>query len=519
MGSAAPYMVPMEGGLATNRSTRSHMSQSRLEKLQRLQHREQNAGRIPRQLSSSSGRPLTGASHMMRPMTAQSRPRTGASCASRPCTGLRPMTGMPEGGFDSIAEGDEYEGGSDIWQAEDGAEDEAPGEVDEWALLNEMGMTCYQFEQAKQREADYVNKQKVRGDLFTQMREKSESQANMREQEYEEHMQQEERLQDWNDSEEIRAMKVKRKKDRTRKLLLWQADEAAASRAKVRNDELEQGRETAAQIREDICNEREKAIQERMMAHEEFAETCKQNDMLKMQKEQQEGEEAQQAADDADLYFRKQALAEEERQRQIADRYNSCRLKEAVVTSKLNEFGSKNTYIKKSEAELDDEMQEAQRIFDQKEQEKRHWREGEKRKNLKTLQDQMVDKDQQRASQLNHLLQTVGDMRDACAEHERDSKMERMYKIQQQKQYGDMLKKQWGADKSKKAARGMTPNERRINLPLLEKLRDKCVSGPGSGTSRTVTPFSERSGTPQMGDHKRAAKIRQKMKKDTIQFG
>merc|ERR1740117_2385600 len=53
-------------------------------------------------------------------------------------------------------------------------------------------MTCYQFEQAKQREADYVNKQKVRGDLFTQMREKSESQANMREQEYEEHMQQQE---------------------------------------------------------------------------------------------------------------------------------------------------------------------------------------------------------------------------------------------------------------------------------------------------------------------------------------
>jgi len=524
----------MDGG-ATNRSIRSTMSESRLAKLQRLQHREQNADRVPRsQLSSRSGRPLTGASHMMRPrtgasmmmppMTAGSRPRTGASCASRP------RTGMPNGGFDSIPEGEEEygDGGSQIWTAEDedGEEDGEAGEVDEWALLNELDMTCYQFEQQKRRRDDYLNKKKVRDDLFNQMREKSESQANQRDQEYEEHMQQEDRLQDWNESEEMRDMRNTRKKERTRKLLLRQAEVAAAHRRKTKNDELEQGRETAAQIREDICNERERAVQERTLAHEEFAETCRQNEMLRMQKEEMEEEAAQQAADDADLYFRKQALAEEERQRQIADRYNSCRVREKVVTDKLNEIGATSTFVKKSEAELDDEMAEAQKIFDQKEGEKRQWREAEKRKNLKTLQDQMSQKDEQRASQLNNLLQTVGDMRDAMHEHEKDSKMERMYKIQQQKQYGDMLKNQWRADKNKKERRGMTPNERRINLPLLEKLRDTCITGgPGQGQStvRTVTPFSERgsrSGTPQMGgDHKRAAKIRQKMKKDTIQFG
>eukprot|EP00656_Telonema_subtile_P013266 TRINITY_DN16730_c0_g1_i2.p2 TRINITY_DN16730_c0_g1~~TRINITY_DN16730_c0_g1_i2.p2 ORF type:complete len:135 (-),score=34.59 TRINITY_DN16730_c0_g1_i2:220-624(-) len=134
----------------------------------------------------------------------------------------------------------------------------------------------------------------------------------------------------------------------------------------------------------------------------------------------------------------------------------------------------------------------------------------------------MSQKDQRRAVELNSLLQSVGDMRDAVRDHESEDNMERQHREQKKKQYGSMLRNQCKlAEKAKKEfVRGMTPNERRMNLPLLEKLQHTCAT-TGAANSRTVTPFSERSHTPQQlgGQHRQAAKIRKKMKGDSIRFG
>lgn len=310
-------------------------------------------------------------------------------------------------------------------------------------------------------------------------------------------------------------------------MLLRQANDYAEAKRAQKQEELDEGRRTAAQIREDIHLEKERMMKERADAHAEFEETCRENEMLRQLKMEQEAEQHRKENLDLDSYFRKKEQEEEERQRQIADRYNTCRLRESVIAQRIDEIDSTNTFIKKSEAELDQEMEMAGHVFDIKEQKKREEMEQQKQRTLKNLQEQMVQKDQRRAVELNALLQTVGDMRDAVREHERDSKLERQFQAQQKKQYGDMLMNQRReAEKSKKEfVRGMTPNERRINLPLLEKLRDTCATGAGmigGATSRTVTPFSERSGSAGGnlgGQHAQAAKIRKKMKGDTIKFG
>lgn len=265
------------------------------------------------------------------------------------------------------------------------------------------------------------------------------------------------------------------------------------------------------------------------MAKKEFEETCAENDMLMTLKREQEAEQQRRENLDLDSYFRKKEAEEEERQRQIADRYNTCRIREQTIGQRIDEIDSQSTFIKKSEAELDADMEEAAATFDQKEARKQEQLEEQKRRTLRNLQQQMVEKDQRRAVELNSLLQTVGDMRDAVREHERDANLERMYQAEQKRNYGEMLINQRReADKAKKEfVRGMTPNERRINLPLLEKLRDTCAAGPKMiPTSRTVTPFSERSSSGRAGgsnnlggQHLQAAKIRKKMKGDTIKFG
>lgn len=432
---------------------------------------------------------------------------------------MRPGTSMDER-CPPIDECEEYE--------QEDAEPQEPGEeeVDEWALLNELDMTVYQYEQQKRRRDEYMGKKKVRDDLIDQMREKCDTQARMREQEELEWRQQEERLADWNECEELREKRDQRRKDRMRQMLLRQADEATAAKRKVKNDELELGRQTAAQIREDICLERERAIKDRMLAHEEYQENCRQNELLRIEKERLEEQAAQQDQADTDMYFRRQAMAEEERQRQIADRYNNCRLRENVVGEKIDQIGAQSTYFKKSEQQLTNEMEEAGKIFDLKEEEKRIQREQEKRRALADLQDQIRQKEVRRSAELETLLHTVGDIRDAVNEHALDAKAERLARQQHQREYGQMLRQQYKEHKKKVEYRGMTPNERRINLPLLEKLRDSCAAemGPGVPTTRTVTPFSERassrgSNINARDERQRAAKIRQKVKKDSISFG
>lgn len=395
--------------------------------------------------------------------------------------------------------------------------------LDEWALLNELDITCYQYEQQRRRHEEFLAKKKVRDDLINQMREKSNSQAKTREDMDLEFKMNEERLNDWNESEAMRDQRHQRRKERNRQLLLRQADDAMEARRRAKQAELDEGRQTAAQIREDIHHEKEKAMQERQQAHDEFQVACAENEALRQLKEEQDMEQKRKENLDLDSYFRKKEQEEEQRQREIADRYNTCRLREEVMAKRIDEIDSTNTYIKKSEKELDQETEQAGRMFDIKEAQKRQELERTKLRTLQNLKQQMVQKDERRAVELNTLLQTVGDMRDAVLEHEHDSKMERLYQAQQKKQYGDMLMNQRReAEKSKKEfVRGMTPNERRINLPLLEKLRDTCQSGATRvPTSRTVTPFSERSGTGVAGGQREAAaKIRKKMKGDTIRFG
>lgn len=433
----------------------------------------------------------------------------------------RPMTGEPIGTINYL----NNEGGLSPLPEEDQQQHHPEDVVDEWALLNELDITCYQYEQQRRRMEEDMAKKKVRDDLVNQMREKSNSQAKQREDLDIECKMNEDRLADWNQHEKLRDARHNRRKERNRQLLLRQAEDAAAAKAQRKKHELDEGRQTAAQIREDIHHEKQKMMDERAAAHAEFQETCKENEMLRQMREEQDMEQQRKENLDLDSYFRKKEAEEEDRQRQIADRYNTCRVRETVMAKRIGEIDSDNTFIKKSDSELDQEMAEAGRMFDLKEQQRREELEARKLQTLQNLKDQMTQKEERRNVELNSLLQTVGDMRDAVMEHEKDSKMERAYQAQQKKQYGSMLLRQCKeAQKAKKEfVRGMTPNERRINLPLLEKLRDTCATGTagrGVATSRTVTPFSERSSTPQLGgQHQQAAKIRKKMKGDTIRFG
>jgi len=71
----------------------------------------------------------------------------------------------------------------------------------------------------------------------------------------------------------------------------------------------------------------------------------------------------------------------------------------------------------------------------------------------------------------------------------------------------------------------MTPNERRINLPLLERLRDAAEPALLSRPSTSVTPFGERmpartpTPNPAAGQFAKAAKVKAKMRGTTVKFG
>lgn len=135
--------------------------------------------------------------------------------------------------------------------------------VDEWALLNELDITCYQYEQQRRRADDAAAKRKVRDDLINQMREKSNSQAKEREDFEMECKMQEERLKDWNDHEAYRDQRNQRRKEKNRQLLLRQAKDYVEKKNKIKQEELDEGRQTAAQIRADIHQEKEQMIKER----------------------------------------------------------------------------------------------------------------------------------------------------------------------------------------------------------------------------------------------------------------
>merc|ERR1711988_1521031 len=122
----------------------------------------------------------------------------------------------------------------------------------------------------------------------------------------------------------------------------------------------------------------------------------------------------------------------------------------------------------------DDEMLDATAKIDQKEEKARQDREERKRQGLQMLERQIEEKEHRRRMEFNELLQTVGDMRDAVREHEEEERHMRISSHLEKKSYGDLLQKQRRQMDRQRAdfVRGMTPNERRINLPLLERLRD-----------------------------------------------
>merc|ERR1711988_1325652 len=92
------------------------------------------------------------------------------------------------------------------------------------------------------------------------------------------------------------------------------------------------------------------------------------------------------------------------------------------------------------------------------------------------------------------------------------------------KNYGKMLTDQRRQMEKQKAefVRGMTPNERRINLPLLERLKDAAQPALASRPNTGLTPFSERSSrtpNPAAAQFAKAKKIVAKMRGTTVKFG
>merc|ERR1711939_1106656 len=318
-------MAGPPGTARSNVSMHSNMSQGRLEKLMRLQHRENSKPRVLTQRSRSqtsnrnpyNQRPVTGQSQMgyLPPPT---RPATGMSLRDQNDAQQweRPPTGM-------IDEEYEYEPEEDIGSPPQTAASGAV--VDEWALLNELDITSYQLEQERRRQEEAEQKAKVRMDLMNQMREKSKSQQLARANAEQEWREQKDRLDDWNEKERTRADK-----------------------------------------------------RERAQAMEEFRLQCEENEMLQKLKQKQEEAEANKAVADLDRYFSKKEQEEEQRQREIADRYNSCRLRERAHADKCAKIDATNTYHKKTDQELDEEMMEATMKFDEKEQQSRLEREGRK---------------------------------------------------------------------------------------------------------------------------------------------
>merc|ERR1719181_1702480 len=130
----------------------------------------------------------------------------------------------------------------------------------------------------------------------------------------------------------------------------------------------------AAQIREDMHEERERARAERVSAMEEFRMQCEENDMLQMLKQKEQEAQENKAAGDLDRYFTEKEQEEADRQQEIANRYNLCRARERKHANKVAEIDSTNTYHKKTDEELDQEMADATNKFDEKDEEARQER-------------------------------------------------------------------------------------------------------------------------------------------------
>jgi len=496
----------------------SNMSQARYEKLLALQQREESKPRLSTRSKSQASfrgnsRPVTGQ------LPPPSRPATGMSMYD--CTNPdRPYTGAPS----TINE--EYyhdEGPPPKTAATENVQEEV---VDEWALLNELDITSYQLEQEKRRQIEAAQKAKVKIDLMNQMREKSQSQQMARTVAEQEWREQKERLEDWNEQERKRADKKIRRMERRRQMLLKQMEVAQQSRKTQKERELDEGKQIAAQIREDMHEERERAKHERVCAMEEFRLQCEENDMLQMLKAKDEEAAENKAAGDLDRYFSKKEQEELQRQKEIADRYNSCRLRERKHAEKVEQLDHGNTYHKKTDEELELEMEEATQKFDEKDQMARAERHARKKDALGLLDRQVQEKEHRRRMEFNEALQTVGDMRDAVIEHEEEERHNRIRNHLEKKDYGKQLQQQRRMDDKAKVefVRGMSSTERRINLPLLEKLRDAAapalVSRPNTGS---VAPFSERSGArtpnPVGGQFAKAKKIVRKMTSTSVKFG
>merc|ERR1719174_2424820 len=116
---------------------------------------------------------------------------------------------------------------------------------------------------SKRRQIEAAQKAKVKIDLMNQMREKSQSQQMARTVAEQEWREQKERLEDWNEQERKRADKKIRRMERRRQMLLKQMEVAQQSRKTQKERELDEGKQIAAQIREDMHEERERAKHER----------------------------------------------------------------------------------------------------------------------------------------------------------------------------------------------------------------------------------------------------------------
>merc|ERR1711988_1986683 len=172
----------------------------------------------------------------------------------------------------------------------------------------------------------------------------------------------------------------------------------------------------------------------------------------------------------------------------------------------------------------DDEMLDATAKIDQKEEKARQDREERKRQGLQMLERQIEEKEHRRRMEFNELLQTVGDMRDAVQEHEEEERHLRVQGALEKQKYGELLQNQRRQMDKQKAefVRGMTPNERRINLPLLERLKDAAQPALASRPNTGLTPFSERSSrtpNPAAAQFAKAKKIVAKMRGTTVKFG
>merc|ERR1711977_282045 len=98
--------------------------------------------------------------------------------------------------------------------------------------------------------------------------------------------------------------------ERRRQMLLKQMEMAQSTRKTQKERELDEGRMIAAQIREDMHEERERAKSERVAAMEEFRMQCEEDDMLQMLKQKEQQAQENKAAGDLDRYFTKKEQEE-----------------------------------------------------------------------------------------------------------------------------------------------------------------------------------------------------------------